>query len=98
MTKQTPIEALKAAIEGTHRAVGMITTDHRFLFAECGDCANARAALGQVEAVVAALRAEQLLTLKAPNPFGHDCEWCGKCVQRVVEMNFAALGPFLVLS
>ena len=57
------------------------------------DALSGRNLAGWAEAV-RALRAEQLLTLKAPNPFGHDCEWCGKCVQRVVEMNFEALAAF----
>jgi hypothetical protein len=38
-----------------------------------------------------ACEARQLYEMRRPNPFGHDCDWCGNCVQRVHDMEKAAI-------
>ncbi len=39
----------------------------------------------------AALRAQEALDMRQPNPFGHDCQWCPRCVLKVAELRRAAL-------
>lgn len=41
--------------------------------------------------LLAALKAHQAHVRGDKNPFGHDCEWCGECCQRMVDMQIRAV-------
>ena len=77
--KRTLLRALNLACRGTVTSEMHFTVDR-----ECG-----------YSELVAAMHNLRLRDKGGPNPYGHDCEWCGQCWYRAQDEADVALAKAL---